>query len=59
MKTIYSDSAVAVIAKPAGMQSQSTPKGDGAPDVLAREYGCAIFPVHRLDSATAGLMVYA
>lgn len=59
MNTVYSDSAVAVIIKPAGMQSQSTPKGDGVPDILAREYGCSVFPVHRLDFATAGLMVYA
>lgn len=44
--------------KPVGVSAQ----GDGAdclPKLLASQLGCEIFPVHRLDQAVGGVMVFA
>ena len=59
MKVVYSDNNIAVIIKPPWMSSQFMPDGHGAPDVLKEKLNCMIYPVHRLDAATSGLMVYA
>ena len=65
MRIFYSDASVVVCAKPAGVQSenatleQKNPR-TGMPELLAQEDGgAAYYPVHRLDTAAAGLMVYA
>lgn len=47
-----------VCVKPAGVQSQN----DGAEDMvklLSVQTGSSVFPVHRLDTATGGTMVFA
>ena len=59
MQILYEDAAVAVIVKPAGMASQASPDGNDAVTALAARTGGEIFPVHRLDTATRGVMVYA
>ncbi len=59
MKVVYSDDDIAVIIKPSGVSSQFMPDGRGAPDILKAQMNCMIYPVHRLDAATSGLMVYA
>ena len=59
MKIVYSDPDIAVIIKPTGMSSQSTSDKSGVPDKLTEMLGGEFFAVHRLDEATAGLMVYA
>lgn len=59
MKIVYSDRDIAVIVKPSGISSQSTPDRKGVPDLLSTELNGEIYTVHRLDEATAGLMVYA
>ena len=44
--------------KPVGVSAQ----GDGAdclPKILASQLGCEVFPVHRLDQAVGGVMVFA
>lgn len=44
--------------KPVGVLAQ----GDGAqalPQLLAAQCGCSIYPVHRLDQAVGGVMVFA
>ena len=44
--------------KPVGVSAQ----GDGAdclPKLLASQLGCEVFPVHRLDQAVGGVMVFA
>ncbi len=56
---LYSDASVAVAVKPAGLLSES---GDIRSSFAARledELGGAVFPVHRLDRETRGVMVYA
>ena len=59
MKILYQDAALAVVLKPAGMLSQSDAKGAAsAVSVLSEEIG-TVFPVHRLDRTTEGVMVFA
>ena len=65
MRIYYSDEHVVVCVKPAGIQSeaqtleQKTPR-TSMPELLMQEDGGeAYFPIHRLDTAAAGLMVYA
>ncbi len=56
---LYSDPQIAVAVKPAGVLSQSDEKGrDSMLSLLAKELGGEIFPVHRLDRETAGVMVF-
>ncbi len=53
----------AVAVKPAGISSEhGTPEKPGFPDLLAEQLqrsADSVYPVHRLDSATGGVMVYA
>ena len=47
-----------ICVKPVGAASQ----GEGPkamPQLLAAQLGCAVYPVHRLDQAVGGVMVYA
>ena len=55
---LYADAAVAVVVKPAGVLSQGDAE-DAMPVLLQKRLGGAIFPVHRLDQPTGGVMVYA
>ena len=56
---LYQDAQIIVCVKPAGILSQGdTP--DAMPSVLCHELGCdTVYPVHRLDQAVGGVMVYA
>ena len=55
---LYADAAVAVVVKPAGILSQGDAE-DAMPALLQKQLGGTIFPVHRLDQPTGGVMVYA
>ena len=55
---LYADAAVAVVVKPAGVLSQGDAE-DAMPVLLQKQLGGTIFPVHRLDQPTGGVMVYA
>ena len=59
MDILWEDDAIVVIAKPAGMASQLSPDGNDCVTALRERTGGEIFPVHRLDTATRGVMVYA
>ena len=59
MDILYEDRQIAVIVKPAGMSSQKTPDGRDAVTELEKHTDAEIFPVHRLDTQTRGVMVYA
>jgi len=57
---LYDDEHICVCEKPAGITSES----GGMVDVLSERYASSgqaneIYPVHRLDAAVSGLMVYA
>ncbi len=66
MEILYEDAAIAVCRKPAGVLSQAADgkKGEDMPTLLAaaaavRGEAATYYTVHRLDRATAGVMVYA
>ena len=54
----FSDGQIAVCEKPAGLLSEGEGK-DALPSLLATQLGGEIYPVHRLDRETSGLMVFA
>ena len=47
-----------VCIKPVGLRSQGE-EPDCLPQLLARQTGCDIYPVHRLDQVVGGVMVFA
>ncbi|MCH5198690.1 MAG: RNA pseudouridine synthase [Oscillospiraceae bacterium] len=59
MKIICNSNSFIVCRKPAGVLSQEG-SGKNMPSLLREEPGCSeIYPVHRLDTAASGLMVFA
>lgn len=58
MKILYSDADILVCVKPFGVLSQISPDVNNMIDLLSDEFG-EVFPVHRLDRTTGGVMVYA
>ncbi len=60
MKILYKDRFLAVAVKPAGVLSQPDRTGDKAmTELLSEELGTTVFPVHRLDRAVGGVMLFA
>jgi len=60
IQMLYLDREIAVCIKPVGVESE----GDGMPRLLAEQLQTQgekgeIFPVHRLDTAVGGVMVFA
>ena len=58
IKIYYQDKDIVICEKPYGVSSQKS-SGDNMVDMLEKELGCAIYPVHRLDTTTTGLIVFA
>ena len=58
MTPLYSDEEIAVAVKPRGALSEEGESGS-FPALLREALGGEIYPVHRLDRETAGVMVYA
>ena len=52
---IYCDDALLICEKPIGVSSESP----GLPDLIREQEGYPVFPVHRLDCTTGGVMVLA
>ena len=55
---IYQDEDIVVCEKPYGVSSQKSDKKNMV-DILTEITGTTVYPVHRLDIQTTGLMVYA
>ena len=55
---IYQDDEIVVCEKPYGVSSQES-GGENMVSMLKEACGCEIYPVHRLDTQTTGLMAYA
>lgn len=53
---VYSDERIAVVNKPQGMASVGA---DSAETALSKQLGKTVYPVHRLDTNTAGLIIFA
>lgn len=58
IKIYYNDKEIVICEKPYGVSSQKS-SGDNMVDMLSSELGCNIYPVHRLDTTTTGLMAFA
>ncbi len=60
LSILYSDPQIIVAVKDAGVLSQSDEKGrESMISLLKEAFGGEIYPVHRLDRETAGVMVFA
>ncbi len=60
MKIIFQDDDIAVVEKEHGELSQSDKDGsESLVELLKRETGSEIYPIHRLDRPVGGIMVYA
>ena len=60
MKILFEDKFLVVALKDAGISSQPDPSGrEDMISILKKECNSSIFCVHRLDTATSGVMVYA
>ena len=59
LSVLYQDVHIIVAYKPYGVLSEEDETKPNMPALLRAECGCEIFPVHRLDRTTQGLMVYA
>ncbi len=60
IKILYKDDMLAVAVKPAGVLSQPDRTGeDSMVTLLKAQLGREVFPVHRLDRAVGGVMLFA
>lgn len=59
VRILYQDEHIAVVFKPCGVLSEAHESQPNLPAILRELCGCAVYPVHRLDRTTEGLMVYA
>ncbi len=60
MNILFSDDHIIVAEKPQGILSQKDDKGRANMISLLEEaFSCEVFPIHRLDKETAGVMVFA
>ncbi|MBO5212009.1 MAG: RluA family pseudouridine synthase [Clostridia bacterium] len=58
MKIYYHDTDIVVCEKEYGISSQKSDKANMI-DILSEHYNTEVYPVHRLDITTSGVMVYA
>jgi len=60
ISVVFEDKSIVVCIKPAGILSQPSPTcSESMLSLLSAQCGGEVFPVHRLDRETAGLMVFA
>ncbi|MBQ3489547.1 MAG: RluA family pseudouridine synthase [Clostridia bacterium] len=60
IRILYKDETLAVAVKPSGLLSQPDRTGeDSMISLLAEQLGREVFPIHRLDRAVGGVMVFA
>ncbi|MBR5295887.1 MAG: RluA family pseudouridine synthase [Clostridia bacterium] len=60
MNILFSDEHIVVAEKKAGILSQSDEKGrENMISLLESALSCKVYPIHRLDRETAGVMVFA
>lgn len=59
VRIYYEDEHIIVAVKPYGVLSEAHDSLPSLPVMLSRQCNCEIYPVHRLDKTTQGLIVYA
>lgn len=55
---LFENNDIVVCVKPVGINSQND-KAEDLVKILREQIGCEIYPVHRLDTAVGGTMVFA
>ena len=58
LEIIRETAELALCVKPVGVRAQGEGETD-LPALLSRQLGCSIYPVHRLDQAVGGVIVFA
>ena len=60
LEVLYNDNSIAVIVKPIGLISEDGAAGESVCPLIRETLGVGeVYPVHRLDRAVGGVMVYA
>lgn len=59
MEILYENNDLIFVVKPRGVASQPSPKAEDMVTLLSDHTNSTIFCVHRLDTATGGVMIYA
>lgn len=59
VNVLFEDEHIVVVEKPYGVLSEADERKANLPAMLKDRCGCAVYPVHRLDKTTRGVMVYA
>lgn len=59
MKILLDGERFVIARKPAGVLSEKSEDGEDAVSILEKELSCGIFPLHRLDRAVGGVMIFA
>lgn len=56
---IFQDDHIVIAIKPYGVLSEAHDTQPNLPAMLREQCGCEVYPVHRLDKTTHGVMVFA
>ncbi len=59
VRILFEDEHIIVAYKPYGVLSEPHAHRHNLPAILKEQCGCEVYPVHRLDKTTQGLIVYA
>ncbi len=59
MEILYEDKDIIVLNKPVGVPSEKTQTADGIIEIIKKELNEDAFLVHRLDTNTGGVMIFA
>lgn len=59
VQLLFENEYLAVAIKPCGVLSEDTGDDSSMPGILRKKLGCDVFPIHRLDRAVGGTMLFA
>lgn len=59
VQILFENEYLAVAVKPCGVLSEDTGDDSSMPGILREALGCDVFPIHRLDRAVGGTMLFA
>lgn len=62
LPVLYQEEGFVAVAKPSGMlvhRNRFNPRADAALQRVRDQVGCEVYPIHRLDAATSGCLLFA